>query len=944
MSPEEWLQLSPLLDELLELSPEQREQRLASITREHPDQAEELRRLLALEEATPDFMARPILEDVATTAHEGDLIGPYRLEQMVGEGGMGQVWQASRADGLYERRVALKLLRAGYADPNLRSRFHRERQILARLGHANIARLLDAGTSDDGRPYLAIEFINGEAITDYAKRLGLDAVERLRLFVQVCGAVSHAHANLVVHRDLKPSNILVTPAGDVRLLDFGIAKLLDTPRHDQTQITRAESRPFTLHYAAPEQIRGEPITTMTDVYALGVVLYELLTDQRPYVLKRDSDAGWEEAILEAEPVRPSLAVARDTARTSARRKLARRLSGDLDNIILKALRKSPQQRYPSAEALCHDLVRHLEGRPVGARAQSFTYRLGKFASRHAVALGTAAMTVTLLGLGLGAVHWQAQHAVQEARRAQAMQNFVVALFETSGRDSGGGNVDLRRLLDEGMRRANHELAAQPESRAELLGLIARLHNGLGNHEQALVVLEEQQASIDAVGGRVSPALVLSSAAQRGRALRLYGQPRECTARLGEVLDTHGAMPSREWPLLADVHTQLGRCHEALAQQPEATAHFQQALGMRSGRPLDEADSLVDVARMEARAGRPAAAMQRLDEAMQLLRRGGGDRSAQSTDLWRQMAAVQLQQGQLARAEGDGRQALEDALLNFGALHPATLSVQRQLAEVALELGDLGHARRLGELSLRELGARYGERQRDAAETRLLLTAVSIGEGRLAEAADHLQRARAALAGDAGTLLRPRAQLLQGRLLFERGEIRRAHMVIDAAMGEIEAVYGPRHPMRLEARLLRGQVLAGMGDLNEAGQELAGALEVLDVGQDGLPVVARVRLAQVRLAAERGDFSEARSTLEALLVANPASDPARSLVHMQARVLEAELYCGQGDVSNGQAALATLTDVVQAMEQANRSGWHQVINRARQRCEHLADGQGFVAAR
>ena len=380
MDMERWRKLSPLLDAMLELDPVTRSRSLASLREEDPVLGKELAALLALEDQHSDFLAEPLVAPLPGP-RPGTLAGPYRLERLLGEGGMGQVWLAGRADGLYQRRVALKLLRPGLADTNLRLHFTRERQILARLAHPNIARLLDAGVTADGQPYLALEYVDGRPITDYCREHDVPLDARLRMFAQVCEAVSHAHANLIVHRDLKPSNILVTPAGDVRLLDFGIAKLLDgeaitsycqsrqldiAARIDLfRQVCEAVShahanlivhrdlkpsnilvtaneevrlldfgiaklldgvdrlqggaealertgtgvRAFTLHYAAPEQIRGEPVSTMTDVYSLGVVLYELLAGCKPYRPERTSDAAWEEAILAGDVPKPSQAAA-----------------------------------------------------------------------------------------------------------------------------------------------------------------------------------------------------------------------------------------------------------------------------------------------------------------------------------------------------------------------------------------------------------------------------------------------------------------------------------------------------------------------------------------------------------------------------------------------------------------------------------------------------------
>src|SRR5207342_750480 len=262
---ERWQRLSPLLDALFEMDETARQGRLASLRLEDPALAADLASLLTLADEHDDFLSQPLVAPLPGM-RAGLMVGPYCLERMLGEGGMGQVWLASRADGLYQRRVALKLLRPGVADPKLRLRFTRERQILARLEHPHIARLLDAGISADSQPYLALEYVDGEPITDWCRAHSPVLAARLRLFLQTCDAVSHAHANLIVHRDLKPSNILVTPLDEVRLLDFGIAKLLDTSEFSPDH-TRTGLRTFTLHYAAPEQIRGEPVTTMTDVYS-----------------------------------------------------------------------------------------------------------------------------------------------------------------------------------------------------------------------------------------------------------------------------------------------------------------------------------------------------------------------------------------------------------------------------------------------------------------------------------------------------------------------------------------------------------------------------------------------------------------------------------------------------------------------------------------------------
>src|SRR5688572_28311495 len=535
MDAQRWQRLSPLLDALFELPLEQRAQRLDELRAEDAGLALDLEALIALEAERTDFLAEPLVSGIGAGSQQpGSEIGPYRLERLLGEGGMGQVWLAARSDGLYQRRVALKLLRPGLTDTNLRLRFTRERQILARLAHPHIARLLDAGVTVDGLPYLALEYVDGEPITDYCRALDTPIAQRLHMFAQICDAVSHAHANLIVHRDLKPSNILVTPAGDVRLLDFGIAKLIDTEAAAPEQ-TGTGVRAFTLHYAAPEQVRGEPVSTMTDVYSLGVVLYELLADAKPYRLHRHTDAEWEEAILQGDPTKPSQALHRQaeaggTEGTMLRRR-SRIVAGDLDNIVLKALAKKPEQRYPSVEAMSLDLERYLAGKPVLARPQSVNYRLRKYIIRHRWALATGTALTGVLAAALTIVAWQGQQAVQETARAQALQDFVIGLFEGAGAAPRDDAIDMRSLLDNGIVRANRELARQPIARAEVFGIIARLRLGLGDYREAMALLDRQAAILASVGDDAPASLQIESATQLGLAHRQLDNPRSCISTM-----------------------------------------------------------------------------------------------------------------------------------------------------------------------------------------------------------------------------------------------------------------------------------------------------------------------------------------------------------------------------------------------------------------------------
>jgi len=358
-------------------------------------------------------------------------IGPYKTLRELGHGGMGTVYLAVRADEQYRKRVAIKVIKGGIDRDEVASRFRRERQILAGLDHPNIAKLLDGGTTEEGLPYLVMDYIEGDAITEYCARQAVSTAERLKLFRSVCSAVQYAHRNLVVHRDIKPGNILVTADGTPRLLDFGIAKLLNPDLSGESATLSGQV--MTPEYASPEQVSGGPITTATDVYSLGVVLYELLTGLRPYRLKSRERLEILRAIVDQEPERPSAAIDRlregtgsppppgaaTTAAPSSRNpegtaeRLRRRLRGDLDNIIMMAMRKEPNRRYPSVEALSDDIQRHLEGHPVAARKGTVTYRAGKFVKRHAVGV-MAVAAFTLLTIGFAGTM-----AVQSSRPSQA---------------------------------------------------------------------------------------------------------------------------------------------------------------------------------------------------------------------------------------------------------------------------------------------------------------------------------------------------------------------------------------------------------------------------------------------------------------------------------------------------------------------------------------------
>jgi serine/threonine protein kinase/Flp pilus assembly protein TadD len=445
MTPGRWEQICEILDKALSLEGQDRERYLASACDNDPDLRGEVESLLESHDKAgshflnvdPSSADETFEKERPPSPRIGRRIGPYLIVEEIGHGGMGEVFAAVRADGQYEKKVALKLVRSGYDTQSVIERFHNERQILATLDHPNIARLLDGGTTEDGVPYLVMELVQGAPIDSYCDAHKLSVTDRLRLFQQVCAAVQYAHQRLVIHRDIKPSNIPVTQEGTPKLLDFGIAKILDASGSAEATVLR----PMTPEYASPEQIRGDAITTATDAYSLGVVLYQLVTGRSPYRIDTPTPAKLAEAIMNGEPERPSTSVKRTKAgstqdvrepsprdvgntREASPLRLQRRLRGDLDYILLKALRKEPEKRYSSVEQFAEDIRRHLEGLPVTARKGTWSYRSGKFIHRNRIGVGAAALVLLTLAAGIVVTVREARIAGANRKRAEKRFNDV----------------------------------------------------------------------------------------------------------------------------------------------------------------------------------------------------------------------------------------------------------------------------------------------------------------------------------------------------------------------------------------------------------------------------------------------------------------------------------------------------------------------------------------
>ena len=560
----ELARLSELLDEALDLPPEDRAawlEQLGPVDATLRPRLEAMLQELAAEDEGGSTVAGPLdvleaLPQLAGQAAEARLadaapgmrrIGPYCLLRQLGEGGMGTVWLAERVDGTLQRAVALKLPHSAILrQPALAHRFERERDILATLEHPHIARLYDAGITEDGQPWLALEYVEGQPITVYCDSRQLPLRARVDLFLQVLEAIQYAHARLVVHRDLKPSNIFVTLDGQVRLLDFGIATLLDEGDPVDAPIrTEWAHAPLTPDYASPEQIAHQPIGTASDVYSLGVVFYELCTGQRPYRLPRETRGALEEAILGTQPTKPSRMTATESAaahRASRPAVLRRQLRGDLDNIALMALRKSPAERYPSAEAFKQDLKRWLRNRPVHAHPPSWSYRTAKFVQRHKLPVAGMALATAGLLVGLAVALDQAAVARRESARTRAVQEFLVGLFnEADPARAQGRELTVRDLLARGERDLQAKLGGEPDLHAALSGVLVDLYLRLGDGKRALPLAEARSeamarrhgpGSLEHARALLTLAEVQKSLGQHETSLATLAQARPMLERLG----------------------------------------------------------------------------------------------------------------------------------------------------------------------------------------------------------------------------------------------------------------------------------------------------------------------------------------------------------------------------------------------------------------------------
>jgi len=745
-----WKQVQTLFEAALDHPPAERPSFLADACPGDEDLLREVASLLAADEN-----AHPLLDTSAVAAwqlpddafppgvvrSEGERVGPYRIVRSIGRGGMGTVFLAERADGLFEQQVALKLVRGGMLSGRVVRRFEVERQILARLQHPNIARLLDGGVTAEGQPFFAMEYVDGVPLDQHCAAEDRGVRERAALLQTVGEAVQYAHRSLIVHRDLKPSNVLVTTDGTVKLLDFGIAKMLADAEDASTAITQTGQQVMTPAYAAPEQLAGDPVTTATDVYALGVMLYELLTGERPHADDRH------EAARGGTPPGPD---APSSRAPTARR---RHIHGDLDLICLKALRPEPERRYDSAGQLADDLRRYLDGRPIEARPDTTSYRIRTFVRRHRTAT-LAATAVAMLIVALVAFYTvrlaeERDRARLEADRAEQIADFLTGLFEDADPAATGGEaVSARDVLDVGARRIDRELSDRPQLQSSLFGVIGEVYQNIGAYDASRTHLER---SLELA--RETPSMEDGEIADPMRTLaRLYQETGQYDLADSLYREALGLLTPTAAPTSASARLRIAQIHHAYG-----TLYWEM-------RDMRAADSLYALAQsaiedelpqthwlqstlVEDRAtivfedGRLEEAATGYAEALRLRRAAHpGDHPNIALSL-NNLAMVRRHQEKYAAAESLYTASLEMRTRLFGERHPDVAHTLNHLGRLYYNMGDYDRAEPFARRAMALRADLYGEKHVSTIASMGSLAGTLAARGDTGEAIDVLQQAR-----------------------------------------------------------------------------------------------------------------------------------------------------------------------------------------------------------
>ncbi len=817
-----WEDVDRWLDAALDLPPAERPALIERLTAKDAELGALLRRLLAhAADASPrlDTPAGPFIEElfpegaVEPDLPPGSTVGRWTILRQRGRGGMATVYEAERADGAYQQRAALKVLRRGLDTEDIVRRFLTERQILSSLTHPNIARLLDGGSTADGRPFLVLELVEGEPITAWAQSHDLDVAERLTLFLGVADAVHAAHRQLVVHRDIKPSIVMVDEDGRVRLLDFGIARLLE----QGSERTMAGSRVLTPEYASPEQLRDDPITTASDVYQLGLLLHELLTGQRPQ--------------SEQPRTRPSR-----LAREAGNQPLARRLRGEIDLILDKALRSEPEERYASADELATDVRRHLRGLPIHAHPESTAYRMRKFFGRHPFVLpvSTAAVVALAAFMTLLAVQNQRLGAERDAaeaasRRAQETKALFINLLRSPDPYSPadperGREITVAEALRLGAVRVDSELETDPLLRASLLATIGGVLKSLGQYGDARSVLEQavvlRTAEADTLSPIFSTELGLLSGAIRG-----VGQLDTALAVSERRLSLERRRDSPDPALLASALNDLadGIDHADPARAVQLQEESVQLLGAAGGEELGLA--LKALADRYRGLGRDADSEAAAREALTLLEAAVGEDHPNTAMARHTLGQTLGVRGQFAEAAPLLERSLRAFERDIGPGHPFTLSMRGNLGIALLRAGNPARAAELFRELISAQASANGAGHPEVGNAMQNLAASLIPLGQLAEAEALTREAEALYRAvlPAGSIVITLPMLTRSEIQLARGNFTAARTTIDRVRTALDGKLPPNHPAVIVADCRLGRALAGLGAEARARTLLDGAV-------------------------------------------------------------------------------------------------------------------------
>ncbi len=903
IAPERWQRIETILDEILDLPPKERGPRLEHLTTGEEELRREVESLLAEDvrtrgplDSSIDEVAGDLLGEAAPSAGEwiGRRIGAYRVLRELGRGGMGEVLLAERADGLFEHHVALKIVR-GETSAGVAERFTHERNILARLRHPNIASLYDGGTTENGRPYFAMEFVDGERITAYCDRLKLDVDARLALFESVCHAVHHAHRNLIIHRDLKPSNVLVTSEGVVKLLDFGIAKVLDPDDLAETT-TQVFMTPA---YAAPEQVLALPTSTATDVYSLGVLLYELLSGQNPHGdTSRSRSVELARAIVEDDP-RPVSEIAGKPVR--------RKLRGDLDNILEKALRKTPEERYASVEALRLDLERHRRSLPVSARPATLRYRVRKFVRRNRVGTAAGIAAAAALLIGVAGVAWQARvasherdRAREEAKRASAVKDYLLEVFSSVDPTfESGESMTALQLAERGAARLGSRFESDPAIRTEISQVLGKVMMKLAAYDRAdtllTAALQEHRASHRMHG-------VVETLMDLGEVARWRGELDDASRLMEEAVATSLAELPPNDPRIAKAYAQLAivrsdqnRFEEAEAAMAECLRRTRATFGPGS---LEEAEYLTSSALAYKVSGKNAETESALREALAIHRaKGGGENGVTMSKILSALCDVLDDLDRLEEAEAAGRESVEIMDREYGEIgHPEQGIVLSNLAGTVRRLNRLAEAESMQVRAIEIFKKHLGDEHYYVARqyNNLSLTRMSMGNVAGAESlqTEAIRLMKKQLGDRHASLVSPMQN--HGNALLDLGRGAEAEAQYREALSIAIETYGETNLNVSYPMLGISSVLRNLGRYDEAERYAREAWDIrLAAVGKGHSQELSARLSVVGVLRLRGRTKEARELLDATVADAQAGLPATQEVLKKCEAERAKLDASGG---------------------------------------------------